>query len=195
MSERFATTQWSLVLAARAGTEGEARQALESPCQAYWYPLHAYVRRRGHDAEAARDLTQAFFTDLLGREFARRQLVARPSRAEVRRPVPANRGGRDESLAWRRDPHARKPGAPRVPGGGRPRQPDAPLGRQERDGNDEPVRRRHREGRALDLRPGSPLRRAERAQPRVRGPGERARTGDPARARVSRRTGTDLAPW
>lgn len=69
MSERFATTQWSLVLAARDGTEGEARKALESLCEAYWYPLYAYVRRRGHDAEEARDLTQAFFADLLGRNF------------------------------------------------------------------------------------------------------------------------------
>jgi RNA polymerase sigma factor (sigma-70 family) len=69
MSERFATTQWSLVLAARDGTEGEARQALESLCEAYWYPLYAYVRHRGHDAEESRDLTQAFFAHLLGRDF------------------------------------------------------------------------------------------------------------------------------
>ena len=73
MSERFATTQWSVVLAARDGTEGEARQALESLCDAYWYPLYAYVRRRGHDAEEARDLTQALFADLLGRDFLERR--------------------------------------------------------------------------------------------------------------------------
>lgn len=69
MSERFATTQWTLVLAARDGTEGEAAQALEALCDAYWYPLYAYVRRRGHDQDAARDLTQAFFAELLGRDF------------------------------------------------------------------------------------------------------------------------------
>lgn len=69
MSERFATTQWTIVLAARHGTESEARLALEALCQAYWYPLYAYVRRRGHAADEAEDLTQAFFADLLSRDF------------------------------------------------------------------------------------------------------------------------------
>jgi RNA polymerase sigma-70 factor (ECF subfamily) len=69
MSERFATTQWNVVLAARDGTDTEARRALESLCEAYWYPLYAYVRRRGHAADEARDLTQAFFADLLSRDF------------------------------------------------------------------------------------------------------------------------------
>ena len=45
---RFATTQWNIVLAARDGSESEARLALESLCEAYWFPLYAYVRRRGH---------------------------------------------------------------------------------------------------------------------------------------------------
>ena len=66
---RFATTQWTVVLAARDGSESEARLALESLCEAYWFPLYAYVRRRGHAADEARDLTQAFFADLLGRDF------------------------------------------------------------------------------------------------------------------------------
>src|SRR5262245_58002390 len=65
MSERFATTQWHVVLAARDGTESQVRGALESLCAAYWYPIYAYVRRRGHTADEARDLTQAFFADLL----------------------------------------------------------------------------------------------------------------------------------
>jgi RNA polymerase sigma-70 factor (ECF subfamily) len=69
MSDRFATTQWNVVLAARDGTEGEARRALESLCEAYWYPLYAYLRRRGPSAEEARDLTQGFFADLLSRDF------------------------------------------------------------------------------------------------------------------------------
>src|SRR5262245_27403287 len=69
MSGRFATTQWHVVLAARDGTESEARSALESLCAAYWYPIYAYVRRRGHSADDARDLTQGFFADLLGRNF------------------------------------------------------------------------------------------------------------------------------
>jgi RNA polymerase sigma-70 factor (ECF subfamily) len=57
----FASTRWSLVLRAQGG-EGEALEAL---CRGYWYPLYAFVRRRGHDAEASRDLTQEFFARLL----------------------------------------------------------------------------------------------------------------------------------
>jgi DNA-directed RNA polymerase specialized sigma24 family protein len=69
MGDRFATTQWSLVHAARDGSETEARRALESLCEAYWFPLYAFVRRRGHPADEAADLTQAFFADLLSRPF------------------------------------------------------------------------------------------------------------------------------
>ena len=57
------------MLAARDGSESQVRLALESLCEAYWFPLYAHVRRRGHAAEEARDLTQAFFADLLGRDF------------------------------------------------------------------------------------------------------------------------------
>lgn len=69
MSNRFATTQWKVVLEARDGTESQAHTALEALCHAYWVPLYAYVRSRGHGADQARDLTQAFFADLLGRNF------------------------------------------------------------------------------------------------------------------------------
>jgi RNA polymerase sigma-70 factor (ECF subfamily) len=69
MAARFPTTQWSVVLAARDGASTGARDALESLCDAYWYPLYAYTRGRGHDPEDARDLTQAFFVHLLERDF------------------------------------------------------------------------------------------------------------------------------
>jgi RNA polymerase sigma-70 factor (ECF subfamily) len=69
MGARFPTTQWSVVLAAQRGEGTAARAALEALCGAYWYPLYAYVRGRGHDPDTARDLTQAFFADLLGRRF------------------------------------------------------------------------------------------------------------------------------
>ena len=62
---RFATTRWSLVLAAGADPSERADRALAELCADYWYPLYAYVRRRGYDAEDARDLTQAFFAKLL----------------------------------------------------------------------------------------------------------------------------------
>jgi RNA polymerase sigma-70 factor (ECF subfamily) len=62
---RFATTRWSLILTARQGVTREAREALAELCQIYWYPLYAFVRRQGHAAEEARDLTQGFFAQLL----------------------------------------------------------------------------------------------------------------------------------
>ncbi len=64
----FRTTRWSLVLAA-GGVGRQANHALEWLCEAYWYPLYAYVRRRGHDPDRAADLTQGYFVDLLERRF------------------------------------------------------------------------------------------------------------------------------
>lgn len=67
---RFPTTQWSLVLSARRRTpEGDAAEALASLCQTYWYPLYAFVRRRGLDREAAEDLIQGFFSRLLEKNY------------------------------------------------------------------------------------------------------------------------------
>jgi RNA polymerase sigma-70 factor (ECF subfamily) len=66
---RFATTHWSLVLAARDQAAPQGREALATLCLTYWYPVYAYVRRRGHDAHQAQDLTQEFFTRLLERDF------------------------------------------------------------------------------------------------------------------------------
>ena len=43
----------------------EAAHALEEICQSYWFPLYAYIRRRGCTAEDAEDLTQDFFQQLL----------------------------------------------------------------------------------------------------------------------------------
>jgi RNA polymerase sigma-70 factor (ECF subfamily) len=63
--KRFATTRWSLIANAVAGQDGGA--ALESLCELYWYPLYAFVRRSGRDAEEARDLTQSFFAAILAR--------------------------------------------------------------------------------------------------------------------------------
>jgi RNA polymerase sigma-70 factor (ECF subfamily) len=61
----FATTRWSLVAAAKDPTAPHAREALADLCRLYWYPVYAYVRRRGRDHHAAQDLTQAFFARLL----------------------------------------------------------------------------------------------------------------------------------
>ncbi|MBL7223694.1 MAG: sigma-70 family RNA polymerase sigma factor [Candidatus Brocadiae bacterium] len=68
---RFATTHWSIVVAARGERTTAARQALATLCEAYWYPLYAYVRRRGYAAADAQDLTQAFFAALLEKQYLR----------------------------------------------------------------------------------------------------------------------------
>ena len=65
----FATTHWSVVLAAKTGDSPTAADALEKLCRAYWAPLYAYIRREGHDATEAQDLTQEFFARLLARDY------------------------------------------------------------------------------------------------------------------------------
>jgi RNA polymerase sigma-70 factor (ECF subfamily) len=64
----FATTHWSVVLAAGGDSSLAAHSALEQLCSTYWYPLYAYVRRQGHTVEDAQDLTQEFFARLLERK-------------------------------------------------------------------------------------------------------------------------------
>lgn len=63
-NDLFATTRWTLVMAAGGA---EAAGALEELCAAYWFPVYAYVRRRGFAREDAEDLTQGFFASLLAR--------------------------------------------------------------------------------------------------------------------------------
>lgn len=63
----FATTRWTLVLAAGQRATPQATQALEELCRTYWFPLYAYVRRRGRAREDAEDLTQTFFARLMER--------------------------------------------------------------------------------------------------------------------------------
>ena len=66
--QTFATTQWSIVLAAGEGRRENAVDALSQLCDSYWYPIYAYVRRRGYSAPDAQDLTQSFFARLLEKE-------------------------------------------------------------------------------------------------------------------------------
>jgi len=65
----FATTHWSVVLAAGGPGTPESAAALEQLCRTYWYPLYAYVRRRGYSPEDAQDLTQEFFLRLLHKHY------------------------------------------------------------------------------------------------------------------------------
>jgi RNA polymerase sigma factor (sigma-70 family) len=64
-SSDFPTTRWTLVVAAGAPHRKEAQSALVSLCEGYWYPLYAYLRRRGYPAVQAQDLTQEFFLRVL----------------------------------------------------------------------------------------------------------------------------------
>ncbi len=62
---RFQPTAWTMVRHARDGS----RDALDRLIAVYWKPVYFFIRRRGHDVEAAKDLTQGFFGSLLEREF------------------------------------------------------------------------------------------------------------------------------
>jgi RNA polymerase sigma-70 factor (ECF subfamily) len=76
----FATTHWSVVLAAAgaaATTDSQARAALEELCQTYWFPIYAFIRRRGHPRPDAEDLTQEFFHQFLQRNDLARLESAR----------------------------------------------------------------------------------------------------------------------
>jgi RNA polymerase sigma-70 factor (ECF subfamily) len=65
----FATTHWSVVVHAGDSRSPEADSAMERLCRAYWYPLYAFVRRKGHSHEDASDLTQAFFAKFLEKRY------------------------------------------------------------------------------------------------------------------------------
>ena len=66
-AQQFNTTHWSVVLQAGEANSPRSTEALAWLYQTYWYPLYAYVRRRGHNRDDAQDLTQEFFAHLLER--------------------------------------------------------------------------------------------------------------------------------
>jgi len=68
----FPTTRWTLVAAASRDPSTTSRDALAYLCERYWYPLYAYVRRRGYPPNEAKDLTQGFFALLLERKYFER---------------------------------------------------------------------------------------------------------------------------
>jgi len=65
----FATTHWTVVLAAGRRHTPQADRALEELCRTYWFPLYAYVRRRGNSKEDAEDSVQAFFARFLEKNY------------------------------------------------------------------------------------------------------------------------------
>ncbi|HUU16225.1 MAG TPA: hypothetical protein VMW72_03670 [Sedimentisphaerales bacterium] len=78
---RFATTHWSVVMAAGRPKSASYQQALETLCKTYWFPLYAYLRRHGCDSHQAEDYTQAFFAALLAKHGLR---LADPKRGKFR---------------------------------------------------------------------------------------------------------------
>lgn len=65
----FASTHWTVVLAAGRRSTPQSDRALEELCRSYWFPLYAYIRRHGHSKEDAEDLTQAFFARFLQKNY------------------------------------------------------------------------------------------------------------------------------
>lgn len=99
-------THWSVVLAAAHPAAPGARAALEELCRAYWYPVYAYIRCRGHAPPDAEDLTQAFFLHLLTTEGL---IGATPERGRFRGFL---RTSVDHFMvsAWRRENASRRGG-------------------------------------------------------------------------------------
>jgi RNA polymerase sigma factor (sigma-70 family) len=73
----FRTTHWSVVLGAGSTDTSKRAKALEQLCRTYRYPLHAYIRGRGHSPHDTEDLTQAFFAQFLQRDGFSRVMPGR----------------------------------------------------------------------------------------------------------------------
>jgi RNA polymerase sigma-70 factor (ECF subfamily) len=69
---QFRTTRWTQVRKANNHDLPGAAEALSQLCREYWYPLYAYVRRRGCSHADAEDLTQDFFARLLDKQSLQR---------------------------------------------------------------------------------------------------------------------------
>ncbi len=71
--EEFPTTHWTALGGGRDPTEAGKQAAIEALMQNYWRPVYAWLRKKGHSIEAAKDLTQGFFCDIvLDRDLAGR---------------------------------------------------------------------------------------------------------------------------
>jgi RNA polymerase sigma factor (sigma-70 family) len=65
----FPPTRWSVVLHAAQSGSPDSEKALANLCEAYWYPLYAYLRHQGHSPEQAEDLTQEFLARLVHKHY------------------------------------------------------------------------------------------------------------------------------
>src|SRR5215831_19844397 len=71
-ARQFHTTHWSVVLAAGDAGSDQASAALSRLCQTYWFPVYAFIRKRGHSPEQAQDFTQEFFAGFLEKNYVAR---------------------------------------------------------------------------------------------------------------------------
>jgi RNA polymerase sigma factor (sigma-70 family) len=81
VSGQFRTTSWSAVLLSAQSQMPGSAAALAELCKTYWYPIYAFVRRRGYNADEAQDLTQGFFLHLLDHKALRQ---VRPAKGKFR---------------------------------------------------------------------------------------------------------------
>jgi len=77
----FETTLWTVVLQAGQTESPQSQAALAKLCQAYWYPLYAFVRRQGQGPDEAQDLTQEFFCRMIEKNYLQ---AADPQRGRFR---------------------------------------------------------------------------------------------------------------
>ncbi|MFO0893222.1 MAG: sigma-70 family RNA polymerase sigma factor [Isosphaeraceae bacterium] len=104
---QFPDTQWSLVLRAGREENPRTREALNTLCERYWYPIYAFIRRKGNDPEQALDLTQQYFFQLLNKGALAR---VDPTRGRFRSFL------RKDCDNFLRDDHRRKTARMRHPG-------------------------------------------------------------------------------
>ena len=135
----FETTHWTVVMAAAQTDSVAAQSALEELSKAYWYPLYAYLRRKGHPPEEAQDLTQEFFATRVvtrrilqgvspeGGRFRSWLLRSLQNLAlnEFAKVQAARRGGGVPHVAWELPDGEER----YAPGAGEPRSPEAEYDR------------------------------------------------------------------
>ena len=68
-NDEFKTTHWSLVVSSREEDSDIRRTSLGELCENYWYPLFAYLRRKGYGPDESADFVQSFFVELIDKDF------------------------------------------------------------------------------------------------------------------------------
>jgi DNA-directed RNA polymerase specialized sigma24 family protein len=78
----FLTTHWSIIENVGSCDDDKNRALIDLLLSKYWKPVYCYLRRKGHDNEQAKDLTQGFFHEVvLGRNLIQK---ADPSKGRFR---------------------------------------------------------------------------------------------------------------